>query len=74
MRKVWLPLLSSFGVMALLYGIGNMFHVSLLRFSFVLNKPSDNGFFFEADVALIPIVIGLIVGFVVERKVKGKSK
>ncbi|QSS98830.1 hypothetical protein IMZ31_12020 [Pontibacillus sp. ALD_SL1] len=74
MRKIWLPLLSSLGAMALIYWIGNIFNVSLFRFSFVLNEPLENGFFFEADIAILPIVIGLLVGFIVERRVKVRSK
>ncbi|GGD25262.1 hypothetical protein [Pontibacillus salipaludis] len=73
MRKIWLPLLSSVGTMALLYWIGNLFNVSLFRFSFVLNEPLENGVFFDANIAILPIVIGLVVGFIVERRVKARS-
>jgi hypothetical protein len=67
------PLLSSVGVMALLYWIGNVFNITLLEFSFVLNEPIENGLFFDANIAMLPMVIGLIVGFIVERKVKVRS-
>ncbi|WP_347553059.1 ATPase (plasmid) [Pseudalkalibacillus hwajinpoensis] len=73
MRIIWFPLLSSFGTMALLYWIGNIFNLSLLRFSFVLNEPLKNGLIFDANIAILPIAFGLLVGFIVERIVKVRS-
>ena len=73
MRKIWYPLVSSVGTMAVFYGIGNLFDLSLLRFSFVLNEPLDNGLIFDANIALLPFVFGLIVGVIVERIVKNRS-
>lgn len=70
MRKILLPLLASLGTMALLYWFGNIFNVSLFRFSFELNVSLENGLFFNADIAILPIVFGLIIGFIVERRVK----
>jgi hypothetical protein len=72
-RKIMYPLISSVGVMALLYWSGNVFNITLLEFSFVLNEPIENGLFFDANIAMLPMVIGLIVGFIVERKVKVRS-
>lgn len=74
MRKIWFPLLSSIATMALLYWIGNIFNLSLFRFSFVLNEPLKNGLIFDANIAILPFAIGLVVGFVVERIVKVRSK
>lgn len=74
MRKIWFPLLSSIATMALFYWVGNIFNLSLFRFSFVLNEPLENGLIFDANIALLPFAIGLLVGFVVERIVKVKSK
>ncbi|WP_181347411.1 ATPase [Thalassobacillus sp. CUG 92003] len=74
MRVIWLPLLASVGTMALLYWIGNIFNLSLLRFSFVLNEPLKNGLIFDANIAILPFVFGLLVGFIVERIVKVRSK
>lgn len=74
MRKIWFPLLSSVATMALFYWVGNIFNLSLFRFSFVLNEPLENGLIFDANIALLPFAIGLLVGFVVERIVKVRSK
>lgn len=71
--KVWVPLLSAFATMALLYSIGNVFHLSLLRFSFVWNTSLEKGLFFDVNAAILPFVIGLIVGFVVEHILKSKT-
>jgi hypothetical protein len=73
-RIIWFPLLSSVGTMALLYWIGNIFNLSLLRFSFVLNEPLENGLIFDANIGILPFAIGLIVGFIVQRIVKVRSK
>ncbi len=73
-RVIWFPLLSSVGTMALLYWIGNIFNLSLLRFSFALNEPLENGLIFDANIAILPFAIGLIVGFIVQRIVKVRSK
>ncbi|MFB1051458.1 hypothetical protein [Paraliobacillus sp. JSM ZJ581] len=74
MRKIWIPLLSSVGTMSLLYWIGNIFNFSLFKFSFLLNEPLENGLTFEADIAILPFAIGLIVGLCVERIVKARSE
>ncbi|WP_430787046.1 ATPase [Virgibacillus flavescens] len=74
MKKIWIPLVSSVVTMALLYWIGNIFNLTLLRFSLVLNEPLEDGLFFEADIAILPFAIGLLVGFIVERMVKVRSK
>ena len=74
MRIIWFPLLSSVGTMALLYWIGYIFNLSLLRFSFVLNEPLENGLIFDANIAILPFAIGLIVGFIVQRIVKGQKQ
>ncbi len=73
MRKIWFPLVSSVGTMAVLYWVGNIFNLSLLRFSFVLNEPVDNGLIFDANIAILPFALGLLVGFIVERIVKVRS-
>ncbi|MRH43244.1 hypothetical protein GH741_11190 [Aquibacillus halophilus] len=73
-ETLWFPLLSSVGTMALLYIVGNIFDLSLLRFSFVLNEPLNKGLIFSANISLLPFVFGLIVGFIVERSIKVKMK
>lgn len=74
MRIIWFPLLSSVGTMGLLYWIGNIFNLSLLRFSFVLNEPLENGLIFDANISILPFAIGLIVGFFVQRIVKSQNQ
>lgn len=73
MRKVGFPLFTAVGTMALFYWIGNVFELSLLRFSLVLNDSLENGLIFDAEIAILPFVLGLIVGFIVERKGKVRS-
>ena len=74
MRIIWFPLLSSVGTMGLLYWIGNIFNLSLLRFSFVLNEPLENGLIFDANISILPFAIGLIVGFFVQSIVKSQNQ
>ncbi|PID05447.1 MULTISPECIES: hypothetical protein [unclassified Sporosarcina] len=74
MRVLWFPLLASVGTMALLYWIGNIFTLSLFRFSFALNEPLENGLIFDANIAILPFAIGLIVGLIVQRIGKVRSK
>ncbi|PIC84925.1 hypothetical protein CSV72_16295 [Sporosarcina sp. P20a] len=74
MRVICFPLLSSVGTMALLYSIGNVFNLSLLRFSFALNEPVENGLILNANIAILPFAIGLMVGFIVQRIVKVRNK
>ncbi|QAS51304.1 hypothetical protein [Halobacillus litoralis] len=73
MKIIWLPLLSAVGTMALLYWIGNIYNISLFRFSFVLNEPLKNGLIFNANIAILPFALGLLVGFIVERTVKVRN-
>lgn len=74
MRVLWFPLLASVGTMALLYWIGNIFTLSLFRFSFALNEPLEKGLIFDANIAILPFAIGLIVGLIVQRIGKVRSK
>ncbi|OZM56835.1 hypothetical protein CIB95_08670 [Lottiidibacillus patelloidae] len=73
MRNILFPLLASIGTMALLFWIGNTFHFSLFGFSLDLNEPLENGMFFDANISILPVVIGLFVGFTVERIVKVRN-
>ncbi|WP_175072809.1 hypothetical protein [Terribacillus sp. AE2B 122] len=72
-KAFWLPILSSFLVMVLLYTIGNIFEISYLSWTFYKENPSD-GVVFEAGGSLIPVLIGLIIGFVLEGILKNKQK
>ncbi|SDJ10334.1 hypothetical protein [Salimicrobium halophilum] len=71
MRKVfWMPLLVAISTMVALYGIENLLHIGLLRFSFSWNEPLEEGLFFAMDIAVLPFVIGILAGFLVERKLR----
>jgi uncharacterized membrane protein len=72
-KAFWLPILSSFLVMVLLYTIGNIFEISYLSWTFYKENPSE-GVVFEAGGSLIPVLIGLIIGFVLEGILKNKQK
>ncbi|MFJ5625080.1 ATPase [Peribacillus loiseleuriae] len=65
-----LPLIAAFGTMLFLYLIGDIFSVSFLEFKIFQNKQLENGLTQTTEVALLPIVIGLVIGFVVERILK----
>ncbi|PAD33788.1 hypothetical protein [Terribacillus saccharophilus] len=72
-KAFWLPILSSFLVMVLLYTIGNIFEISYLSWTFYKENPAE-GVVFEAGGSLIPVLIGLIIGFVLEGILKNKQK
>jgi len=65
-KSFWLPLLVSFGTMALLYLIGFIFKLAFLKFQISLNG--------SFEIALLPIAIGIVVGFIAERIVKTRNK
>lgn len=60
-RPFWVPLIASFGTIILLYIIGFIANIDLLVFKF---SPS------YTEVSLIPIVAGIVVGFISEWIVK----
>jgi hypothetical protein len=61
-KSFWLPLIISFGTMILLYIIG---FIGNIDFLVIIISPS------YTEIALLPIVIGLLVGFISERIIKG---
>jgi len=70
------PFLFSFGTFigstAILYGIGHLFHISILMFQYeYINNKTAIYFTFNS---LLPIVIGLILSFIVEKRYKNKEK
>ncbi|MEH7253688.1 ATPase [Neobacillus niacini] len=66
MRKsVWIPLMASFGTMILLYIIGYIADIEFLIFKISLS---------ETEIALLPIAVGMLVGFISERMIKFKSQ
>ncbi|WP_082191018.1 hypothetical protein [Peribacillus loiseleuriae] len=68
------PLIAAFGTMIFLYLIGDIFSVSFLAFKIFQNKHLENGLTQTTEIALLPIGIGLVVGFVVERSIKARGK
>jgi len=57
-KPFWLPLISSFGTMILLYIIGYIGNIDFLMF---LISPS------QIEISLLPIFVGILMGFISER-------
>lgn len=64
-KSFWIPLLASLGTMILLYSIGSIADVD--SFEFKVSLP-------YSEISLLPIIIGILVGFISERIIKLKSK
>ena len=69
-KVIWMPLLVALSTMIVLYGIGNLLHIGLLRFSFSWNEPLEKGLFFSMDIAVLPFVVGILAGFLMERRLR----
>jgi len=70
------PFLFSFGTFigstAILYGIGYLFHISILMFHYeYINEKTGTSL---TVGSLLPVVIGLILSFIVEKTYKNKEK
>lgn len=63
-KSFWIPLIASFGTMIVLYMIGFIADIDLLRLRISLT---------EGEIAFLPIVAGMVAGFICERIVKSKS-
>jgi hypothetical protein len=72
-KLFWFPLLAALLSIGVLYTIGNVFEISLLRWNFYKENQSE-GVIFEAGGSVVPIIIGFIVGFITERILKNKHK
>ncbi|MBD7983825.1 ATPase [Sporosarcina sp. Sa2YVA2] len=66
--------LAAFGTMTILYLIGELFDVPFLYFKILQNKPVGNGAMQVTEIALLPIAIGVVIGFVVEYLLKRKNR
>ena len=64
-KPFWIPLIASFGTMILLFTISVIADINFLIFKL---SPS------YTEISLLPIVIGLLIGFITERILKYKSK
>ena len=64
-KAFWIPLIASLGTMILLYLIGGIADIDFLVLKISLPY---------SEISLLPIVVGIIVGFISERIIKLKSK
>ena len=64
-KSFWVPLMASFGTMILLYIIGFIADIDFLELKISLS---------DTEIALLPIVVGMLVGFISERIIKMKSQ
>ena len=64
-KSFWIPLMASFGTMILLYIIGFIADIDFLKLKISLS---------DAEISLLPIVVGMLVGFISERIIKLKSQ
>ena len=64
-KSFWIPLMASFGTMILLYIIGYIADIDFLKLKISLSY---------TEIALLPIVVGMLVGFISERIIKMKSQ
>ncbi|WP_342601095.1 ATPase [Psychrobacillus sp. FSL H8-0483] len=64
-KSFWIPLMASFGTMILLYIIGYIADIDFLIFKISLS---------DTEIALLPIAVGMLVGFISERIIKSKSQ
>jgi hypothetical protein len=62
-KAFWIPLIASFGTMILLYVIGFIANIDVLLFKVSLTY---------TEISLLPIVVGIVVGFISERIIKLK--
>ena len=62
-KSFWIPLMASFGTMILLYIIGFIADIDFLIFKISLS---------DTEFALLPIAVGMLVGFISERIIKSE--
>lgn len=72
-NPICLPLITAIGTMVLLYLMGGAFNIPFLEWSFYKATPPSGDFLYKASGSLIPIIIGVMVGFVTEWLVKKKQ-
>lgn len=63
-KRFWIPLLMALGTMILLYIIGFVANIELLKIKIS---------FSSSEISLIPIAIGMLTGFISERMIKTKT-
>lgn len=62
-KALLIPILAAFGTMLLLYLVGYIAQIESLKFRFSIES---------SEIALLPIFIGLLVGYICERMMKLK--
>ncbi|MGE1112424.1 hypothetical protein ACQJ0K_11780 [Priestia megaterium] len=73
MKKYIISFGVTFSTIALLFFIGNTFHISLLSVQWIyVNEPEN--FQMEAKGGLIPVALGLILGFIIDCVLSEKEK
>ncbi|RLQ92413.1 hypothetical protein [Falsibacillus albus] len=72
-KSFWIPFSTAIGTIILLYGIGSLFHIPSLMWTFYKANPSED-VKFEAGGSLNPIFIGFIAGFVADGIYRFKQK
>lgn len=72
-RLFWFALLAALLSTGGLYTIGNVFEISFLSWTFYKENSSE-GVIFEAGGSVVPIIIGFIVGIILERILIHKHK
>ncbi|KAB7673204.1 hypothetical protein [Bacillus sp. B1-b2] len=72
-KYISFPLLAALIAIVLLYTIGNILHIELLRISITGGSDSE-GTIFETSISFIPIIVGFIVGFITDYIIKRNSK
>lgn len=73
-KSFWFPLLSSLITVIFLYLVGFIFNLSIFEFKIFQNENQKDGLILDAEIALLPIVIGFYVGFIVDRILKIEKK
>lgn len=63
-KEFWIPLLTSFATIAVLYFIGYVANLDFLIFKISLSY---------TEIALLPIFVGAAVGIITERMLKRKA-
>lgn len=64
-KSFWIPLIASFGTMIILYIIGFIADIDFLVFKI---SPS------YTEISFLPIIVGILIGFISERIIKYKSQ
>ncbi|MDR7075814.1 hypothetical protein J2Y03_000802 [Neobacillus niacini] len=64
-KPFWIPLIASFGTMILLYLIGFIADLDFLVFRISISF---------SEIALLPIAVGILVGFISEFIIKMKAR